>query len=249
MKITKVSRSYANAPIIEALIDFKVIPNDQFNMDCLKKLSDTLIHLFPIITNIYEFKAELNIDDNSNNVSRKIIGIRLESEDKNFVLQLTERGFTFSIINTYDTWEEFKKQANTYWKIYLKECNPNKVIREAVRYINRIDIPVVSEKIQIEDYFTIFPNIFENNTAQISGLLMQVQIPQKDHGGLAIVTLSSISPVKPLHASFILDIDVFDLKHLECDSIELWNRVDILRDQKNIIFESSIKNSVRELIQ
>lgn len=245
-------KTYKNAPIIEALIDFQIIPCDEFSdsfYDTIQK--HPLTQVFSSKSDLQEITAQFSIEPTSNTFqnSRKKIGIRLETPDKNFVLQVKERGFTFSILNSYTDWEDFQAQAKKFWTLYCEIFRPKEITREAVRYINRIDIPMGSPILKIEDYFNVYPRIFDGNDVELSGFLMQVQIPQKEQGGLAILTQSIVPPKKPLNLSFILDIDVFDVKQFDPDSDRLWERLEMLRQQKNQIFESAIKDSVREIIQ
>jgi uncharacterized protein (TIGR04255 family) len=245
------SNNYSNAPIVEALIDFKVIPNSHFEMawyDIFQK--NKLIDVFSGKSSIEEITANIGVASDAEIPphSRKKIGIRLETFDKNVVLQVKERGFTFSVLKTYANWHDFSTQARKCWDLYCEVFKPEKVVREAVRYINRIDIPSSDGPVRIEDYFNVYPHVFEKNNEELSGLLLQVQLPQKD-GGIAIITQSIVPPERALNVSFILDIDVFDLKRIDPSSEDLWTRVARLRGQKNEIFESSIKDSIRELIK
>lgn len=241
---------YENAPIIEAIIDFHVIPDDTFSNNLYDVFFNKVCKEFSDRKSIQEFSTQINHSDIKSTVKNKseIVGIRLESTEKDIILQIKKRGFTFSLLKNYNNWEIFSEKAKQLWEIYLKIFKPKKVIREAVRYINRIDIPLENNNVKIENYFHIYPNIGNFKT---SDLLMRLQIEQDEHGGLAILTQSIARPEKPLHISFVLDIDAYDIKQFEIpkQKVSLWNRVTILRDQKNIIFENIITDKTRGLIK
>ena len=49
--------------------------------------------------------------------------------------------------------------------------------------------------------------------------------------------------------SILLDIEVFDMKMFDPQENDFWRRVEILRQQKNTLFESSITQKTKELIK
>ena len=179
-------------------------------------------------------------------IAKKKIGIRLETADGKFVIQAKERGFTFSILSTYDSWKSFSEEAFKYWNIYRRVFKPKKVTRQALRYINRIDVPELS--FEMKNYFRVYPQVFEDDRmVQISGFFMQVQIPQQE-GGVANLTQTIANPAKAGCSSIILDIDVFDNKQYLPGARDLRKRIESLRNQKNSIFEEAITNRTRDLI-
>ncbi len=245
------SKIYTNAPIVEALIDFRCIPNENFEPKFYTILEEALKEDFPIIGQIEECSINVNLKEKSSSQKFNLPGIRLESKEGTYVIQAKERGFTFSVLNAYTGWETFREKAFIYWSKYVEIFKPEKIVREAVRYINRIDIPTSKQNspLKIEDYFCIYPHVFDENSAELTGLLMQVQIPQNTEGGLAVITQTTTHPSKPLHVSFILDIDVFDIQQFDNNDQDLWLRMDTFRDQKNKLFNDSISNKTKELIR
>src|SRR6185312_13100788 len=178
--------------------------------------------------------------------SRETLGIKLTSTDKKYIVQFRKNGFTFSIMNHYDCWESFSKKAKKLWKLYLKTLEPTKVTRVAVRYINRIDIPIL--KFNLEDYFETYPRVLKGNKGGLSGFFLQAHLPQKE-GGFIILNQTITDPPEPGYTSIILDIDAYDLKQFEPTKLELWERIELLRAQKNNIFENSITKKTREFFK
>jgi uncharacterized protein (TIGR04255 family) len=241
------SKHYPKAPIIEAVIDLQVSPSEGFDKSVYETIEKGLSRDFKA-KNIEEMMFELQFGDDKkkNSQTQKKIGIRLESNDGKYVIQAKENGYSFSILNHYDRWESFSKEAYKYWNTYKRLFKPQKVTRQAVRYINRIDIPEAS--FELKKYFRVYPHLFDDTeNVGVAGFFMQAQIPQKE-GGVANVTQTVTQPVKPGCTSVILDIDVFDNKHFKPTSKELKDRIAILRDQKNFIFKSAITAETEELI-
>lgn len=238
---------YPKAPIIEAVLDLQVLPSENFDLQLFDKISNELSENFKS-KNIDEAMFELQFGQGQNRSSQaqRRVGIRLESNDNRYVIQAKQSGYSFSIVNYYDCWGDFSEQAYRYWDVYKNLFGPQKIVRQALRYINRIDVPETS--FELKKYFNIYPYIFDNDSSpETVGFFMQAQISQKE-GGVANITQAVTQPAKPGCTSIILDIDVLDHKQYKPESDELKSRISKLRDQKNTIFESAITDATKELI-
>jgi uncharacterized protein (TIGR04255 family) len=239
----KSSSYYNRAPILEAILDFQVHLPEKAD---LAKAIKLIKKEYPEENKIRQETTQIQLSEHGSTftTNHENIGYKLTSTDKKRVVQIRNNGFSFSILGNYESWDAFLKTAQALWEIYHQKLKPVRVNRVAVRYINRIDIPEL--KFDLENYFYTYPNIFKNNQADISAFFMQVQIPQKE-GGMAILNQSIAPPPNPGYTSIILDIDVFDLKNFEPNGKELWDRIEKLREQKNIVFEQSITDETRKL--
>lgn len=88
--------------------------------------------------------------------SQTIVGLRLTDKANSRVLLVQEKGFTYSHLPPYTSWEVLRREAYEAWKIFIRLCKPQAVIRCALRYINRIDAPKSS--IELRDYFQLCPS-------------------------------------------------------------------------------------------
>lgn len=243
------TRHYPKAPIVEAVFDLQVLPNENFKKSFYEEMEKKLTKSFKG-KEIREMGWELHIEDDQkrNAHTDKKVGMRFESVDGRYVIQAKENGYAFSILNYYDRWEIFSKEAYKYWNVYKSIFKPQKVTRQALRYINRIDIP--ETKFKLEDYFKVYPRMFDDALeVNMAGFFMQSQIPQKE-GGIANVTQTIAAPAKAGCTSVILDIDVFDYKPFKPSDkdLKLRARMKTLRSQKNFIFDSAITKKTQELI-
>jgi uncharacterized protein (TIGR04255 family) len=79
--------------------------------------------------------------------------------------------------------------------------------------------------------------------------VMQVILPLEEIKGKVIVTQTEIEPVSLDAISIILDIDTFVERDFTLDSQEIWDVLEILRLEKNKVFEAYITDKTRELIK
>lgn len=241
------SKHYPKAPIIEAVLHLQVLPSENFKKSFYDSFKKEVADKFRG-SDIKEMSMEFHFEEEEkrNSHTEKKVGMRFEGTDGRYVIQARENGYAFSILNYYDCWESFSKEAYKYWNVYKGVFKPQKVTRQALRYINRIDIP--EAKFKLEDYFKVYPRIFDDDSeVDVAGFFMQAQIPQQE-GGIANITQTIAAPVKAGCTSVILDIDVFDNKHFKPNSKDLKPRIETFRNQKNAIFESAITSRTKELI-
>ena len=241
---------YSKAPIIEAVIDIQIAPQSESLLARLQELADTLKDRFPSQNKINSVRmlVEHNTEDEAKNKSTTTLdemGFRLVDEPNTRILQLRKNGFTFSHLPPYSDWASFSKEAKEYWELFVKYCEPEAAVRTAVRYINRIDIPI--EAVEIEAYLNLYPKIPEGIPQAVQGMHLQLQMPQADIMSMAVINEAVVEPAIPKGFSVIVDIDVFN--SLTTSVPDIWKLLEQLRNRKNDIFESIITVKTRELIQ
>ena len=154
--------------------------------------------------------------------------------------------FGFSQLAPYRDWSTFRDDARRYWIMFSERLNPIEVVRLATRFVNRIDIP--APVADIEQYFATGPMLGSGMPDVLAGFYMQLQMPQLDLGCMAIVNEALLPATDRSAASFMLDIDVFEEGHFS-DMNYPWERLEAFRIRKNLIFESCITDSTRELFK
>ena len=170
------------------------------------------------------------------------------SEDNLQTFQATLEGFSFNRLAPYKSWEEFSSDAKNLWGIYKEICSPTHVTRAAVRYINQINIPA-NELTELKDYLRTVPEVspgLPQNALQT--FFMQLQIPQPDLDCMLIINEAIAPPANPEIVSVILDLDLFRQQIWDSDDEDIWCFLEKLRDRKNEVFEASITDRTRELI-
>ncbi|MHB1949742.1 MAG: TIGR04255 family protein [Gammaproteobacteria bacterium] len=233
-------KSYNKPPIVEALIDIQVQPSDDIQNTTLEKLYEKIKSNYPNKENIFLKTAQIDISKEQTNFITNEMGLKVSSLDKKYVAQLKKTGLTFSIINAYHGWDDLYDKTKQLWTIFNDEVKPSKIIRIAVRYINRIDIPALN--FDMEEYFHVCPKA----NLGLSGFFLQIQVPQSE-GGLAIIHQTATTPIQAGFTSILLDLEIFEFQSLLPTDNKLWERVEILRIQKNNLFEKCITDKTREL--
>lgn len=241
-------RHYPRAPITEAVIDLLTVGAVEPSVDHLEQIGDA------------GYPGKERVDINEFGVARegasiktKQLGWRFRSADGLYVYQVRKNGFGASRLAPYERWESFRGEARRLWDKYREATQPLGLQRIAVRYINRIDIPLPLE--DFGDYFLTAPLISPHLPQGLSGYLLSLTVPI-DPLVTAIITQTTLSPevvgtkpANPEKLSMLLDIDVSQAIELPETEEGIWERFEYLRKVKNHVFESCITDMTRGLFQ
>jgi uncharacterized protein (TIGR04255 family) len=181
---------------------------------------------------------------------QSLIGFTFKSVDGKYILQARVDGFTLSRLQPYEHWEPFKREAQRLWAIYRRYADPLHCIRAAVRYINRIDLPLQTEQgAEMKDYFRTYPEVSPDIPQVLTGHLMQLLIPQESETMLSLIQ-ASVPASRPGVASVNLDLDFFKESQTAFVTDEqIWGFLDSLRAMRDHIFEGCITDKTRALFQ
>jgi len=246
---------YTSAPIIEAVIDLRVELPEETSVDVLRDLHARLPDPYHPPQELKEAMLEFRPGSSTpvRGTTPALVGFRFDRADEKRVLQAKLDSFSYSFLPPYTEWNVFRDEARALWNLYRDVCHPTHVVRAAVRYINRIDIPLKQAApeglFQLEDYFGTYPHLASGLTHYpMVGFMMQIPVLQPDIESTLFLRQAVVAPPNPEVVSVVLDLDLFrDVRWNAGDEDTIWSFVEKLRDRKNEAFEASITNKTREL--
>ena len=245
-------RHLNNAPITEAIIDFRVKLPPEFNVEAFRKLKKTIGDRFPKVEERKLFSSQLRIKKGKPQPpSAEYHGVQgyfFRPEDDKKVAQFRIDGFTFSLLKPYTHWEEMFAEARELWEMYCGIAQPEAVTRLAVRYINHINIPLPVD--DLSDYFTASPIIPDNIQGVISGFLSKIIVYDQEMDVFTnIVQALEKSRIPDKYITVVLDIDSFKTGDFNVSNGEMWNIFANLHNLKNQIFFNSITDETARLFE
>ncbi len=180
--------------------------------------------------------------------SQSQIGFTFGDVERTRIVQARLDGFAFSRLAPYDRWEPFCEEARQLWERYCAAVKPLGVTRVAVRYINRLELPLPLKNFR--NYLRTFPEVSPDLPQGLSSFLMQLQIPQEDIAdGVLILNEGILESTDPNVAAVLLDIDLFRPVAMPVSGTDVWDALEELHNRKNEVFEASITDRTRELIR
>ena len=239
-----------NAPITEAIIDFRVKLSSNFRVTEFSSLKEMLHDNYPNVEErrliaggikVAGKQIEQTVED------KGLYGYFFKSHDGRNVAQFRGDGFTFSRLKPYTHWEDILAEAKDLWQLYVAKASPELVTRIAVRYINQLNIPLPINN--FTRYLTAPPNIPGSIPQAVSHFLTRVVVQDAELGAMANITQALQKSPSPDYVTIILDIDAYKQKELGFDESAIWLTLGQLRDLKNRIFFDSITEETARLFE
>jgi uncharacterized protein (TIGR04255 family) len=243
-------QTYSNAPITEAIIDLRVVQRDGLTLAELERCQAGEEKAYPNkwLLNMFEGRIQFGgaEEPSSYKESKEQTGFGFKSADGKHVVEVHRDGFVFHRLAPYAGWEQFRKEARRLWNVYQHCVRPGAVVRVALRYINRIDLPMGAE---LKDYLRTSPEVSPDLPQRLDGFFMQVNIPNYDIKSNLLLREMAVPSANPDRSSVILDIDLFRTEEIPVEDGAMWEVVESLRVRKNEIFEACITKQTREVIR
>ena len=238
-------KNYAKPPIIEAVIEVRF--SDAANQEQLEKLlakkksNYTVQPQQDVSIKIYNDNSAISTSTEKRAIWYKLI----DNEDISNIVQIKNDALSVSRLPLYEGWEtlleKFKNSSDWYTHKKFKSLS-----RIGVRYINRIDIPTTNGRLELSDYFNIYPNAPKENFPDLNHFLMQT-ISKLDSDRVLTINMRSVESILLNHTSFIFDLDISQTSNLPVSSAKLYETLDLIRGQKDKFFEDLLTEKCKEL--
>ena len=237
---------YSKAPITEATIDLWIAPSEDFTLPRLEAFQ-SLIDGYLDKQNLHFDEFLIQPEPHTTAHRSQQFGYRFINSDKRRVIQARVNGFAFTLLAPYERWETFSAEAKQMWERFRTHLSPLVVTRFGLRYINRLDVPFSS--IELKNYLTTVPEIAEGVPQVLQRYFMQLVLPMDELHATAIINQALVPPPVPDTTSIMFDIDLFRDTDIPQDEEGIWRAFDQLRDGKNQIFNASLTNVAKGLIE
>lgn len=243
-------RHLDNAPIIEAMIDVRVIVSPDIDLQKFSDLSKELGGRYPkneprrIFISAFSFGIEEG-KPFMRTKGEALQGYIYKSEDEKNIAQFKKDGFTFSRLKPYTEWSAVSSEARELWELYSSKLDIKVITRIATRYINRLDIKLPIK--EFDEYITAAPRLPESLPQETSQFFTRMVIHEGEITANIVQTLDK-NP-KPGYIGLILDIEVFEVNKAGFDKENMWLEFNKLRTLKDSIFFESITEKTARLFE
>lgn len=234
-------RHLSNAPITEALIDFRVVLPAAFESELFRQVDERLKADFPQIEERKSVEALVKFDEGRPATQMKdlgLTGVWIKSPDGKSIGQFRTDGFTFNRLKPYTSWEEILPTALRLWDEYVRLASPEVVTRVALRYINHLTLPSTSG--DLDQLITTVPRLPQGIPQFHSGFLTRVVLQDYEKGLSANFTQALEVGIQTQFPTLLLDIDAYRLGNLPPQREVLERHLGELRSYKNAIFFGSL---------
>ena len=233
-------RHLRNAPITEAIIDFRVKASAGVNAKKFADLKPRLTAHLPKMEEQRRFQVQATFEvtrDQAQAPTLRTLGLqgyRFKSGDEKTIAQFRVDGFTVNRLRPYTSWEELFPQAMELWRLYCDTAQPITVTRLALRYINRIEL--IASNIDFDAYLRAGPSVPPEVPQSLSGFLTRVTIQNSEMNIFAHVAQALEASGQHQQPTIILDIDAFKGGQFTPEDPIIEDTFGELREFKNLIF-------------
>ena len=235
----------SKAPVAEAVIEIRVRMVGPIAAGVYAAFSDQLKGAYPKAQRIRFVTTHLHFDsaeEVKNDLADSVIGVRLDSQDGKWVVQAKSDGLTVSRLPPYVSWDTLLAELQRIWPGYLEVFAPEAVVRLGVRYINRIPLPG-TDHVDLDAVLTGGPRIPPALPQALMQFFTRVVLPIESRG--IVLAISQALQPEPTDATaplgyVLVDIDASSEEGLAVNSPKLWERLQSLREAKNLAFFGSV---------
>jgi uncharacterized protein (TIGR04255 family) len=238
--------TYPRAPITEAVMDIRVQPRDGLTVDELRALSKGAGEEFSQSNERFQVATRITPGPlaTTQTTTPIKVGFEFRNAASDKVIQAQLDGWSFSKLAPYESWEVFRDEGRELWTKYRELVQPKQISRMALRYINRLDLPLPFD--DFKKFLRTVPEIAPDLPQSLSNFFLQAQIPQLDLEAMLVINMTMVPPPTATVASVILDLDLFRTTKLPNMEEQIWGFFEQLRTRKNQAFEACITDAMRK---
>lgn len=247
-----------NPPIAEAIFDIQVeLPPSFVLPDAGELKGSELEGSYPETRKVFMQQHTIQLGGETTpqgEMKSQFRGYHFLSKGGQQIAQFRVDGFTFNRMSPYSSFDEYLPEVKRLWDFYRKMFKPVVVRRVALRYINKIILPIEGTRLNTDDFLVYgphFPDEEDMSLAQFSH--QQLFVDNQTHH-CANLTLAlppgNIKETPSPSVEILFDIDTFCHQlHFSPSDEKIWNLFGQLRTFKNRLFECSLKPRCLDLFR
>lgn len=238
---------YPHPPIVEAVVEFKFSASTDEKkyakvLTNLKKAYD--VHKEEThYTYAVDMKAPYKEPKKTTQTVDKLFSNNMT---QNIIMR--SNSLAISQLAPYACWDEFRARIFRDFEVWHRAVGYQQLERIGMRYINRIDLPLEDDKIQLEQYAVLNINV-QPCLKSLDKYSINIQSQLKDIGATVIVNSAMVESPLANHLSLVLDFDIFRMVDSSMKVEDIFTYLDQARTKKNELFESSITEKAREIFR
>jgi uncharacterized protein (TIGR04255 family) len=243
------SKKYRNAPIIEAVCEFR-FPNEvKWDLTIPGLLYEKIKNEFPVreqrwFQEVETTKTPQGVEQQVRANERAL----LFADDRKSFVQIGTHLLAINCLKPYPAWNGFLPKIETALHALTQIVSIGQLQRIGLRYINRVGI--AQEPFRLEEYFEFRPFLGGGLPATtMTDFLVGCVLPFSGERDSCKIQLATVVPDQPGGRAFLLDLDYFlsQPDSILADQALEW--VENAHRQVENLFEGCITNRLRDLFQ
>jgi uncharacterized protein (TIGR04255 family) len=243
-------KKYKHPPIIEAVCEFRFEPGSPWDLAVPglvyeKIRSSGFTKRQPIKDVEFEvMQSAGRVEQELKTVDR----MRFLRDDEKAFIQVGPDKLSVHHLKPYPSWPVFQPLVLNGLDAYLEAVKPKGIQRIGLRYINRIEIPGTT--VRIEDYFEFYPFVGKKLPQEFGPFIVGIEVPYESDRDMLRIMLTSIRSTSPNITCVVLDLDYFLNKPESVLLTDVSNWISIAHDHHvEEVFEACITDPLRKIFE
>jgi uncharacterized protein (TIGR04255 family) len=226
-------KQYRNPPLVEVFSEFIFQPGPERELHSL------------LVTKFWRGKVKADFPQVIEPTGPPTRRDRFASADGKTLLQVGENLLVINQLPPYYGWERYEPAVVDCFTLYAKLWKPAGVLRAAVHYIDKVDIPKI--EVGIEEYFNLYPVLPEYPKTAATNLAVSYEVSGADQGDVLITTMKQPPSANPGGMTFLFQWDYVASSGLplEGKAVKAW--LDRAHSFLSEVFQSTFTDECRRL--
>lgn len=242
-----------NPPIVEAVLDIECDLAPGFNvLSVEQEAREKLAASYPQARKQFLHHHQFQLREGEQPQiagSQQLQALQFLTEDGRQIVQLRTTGFSFNRLSRYSTLDDYLGEIERTWRIFVELTKPVQVREIALRYINRILLPLSDGHLRLDDFLEITPRLPDGENLEFVSFLRQHVALEKSTGNQATIVLTT-EPPSATHLPVIFDNAARRRQITEPnDWSAIQKQIESLRSLKNRVFEKTLTQQCLKLFQ
>ena len=240
-------------PIVEAVLDVDCDMPPTFDLVALEQAArEAFQGQYPEFR--AQFLEEHQIEQKAGqpiqvSARRRLQAFQFLQEDEKQLVQVRMQGFSFNRLTPYTSLDDYLPEIERMWSLFAHIASPIQIRIVRLRYINRILLPLINGRVELEDYLKVGPRLPDEDRLRFAGFLNQYVAVEVDTGHQVNVVLTSQPPGSD-KVPIIFDISVASAETADPENWAwLLTKIQSLRHLKNRIFRNTLTEPCLNLFQ
>lgn len=241
-----------NAPILEAIVSLQCDSSAEIDLPAIETLAKNHFHdAYPRLEQLVQAEATFTLPpegEPDSKIHHQVNGFRLlDKSPPSEVLHFTPQAFSFNKLRPYSNFDELQKNIANGWRFYIEHFRPEVVQRIGLRYVNRIELPLKNQHLELADYFKTMPKLPASEAQQFVGFFQTLRFECTETGYLTQVALATQEPKDGLYP-VVMDVESFAQTTQKPQSFDAYSDIiEKLRHLKNLHFYDNLTKACLEL--
>ncbi len=238
-------KKYAEPPVIEAVCEFKLPADSEWDLTIPGLIYERVSAEFP--HKEQHLVQEVNMKQSSEGTQHQIHTSERAvflSDDRKAFLQMGPHLLAVNCLKPYPSWVGFKPRIENAFRALTNTVRFETLQRIGLRYINRIEIP--SQSLDLDEYFEFRPFLGENLPQDMANFIVGCMLPFNERRDCCKVQLTNVVPEEPGDTAFLLDLDYFLVRPQAIPVNGALEWVEQAHEQVETLFEGCISARLRE---